>query len=113
MNELTMNGSFDVDYIKDLSSLASLHFRFNCWDSSPGLKAVKLCIGAFPYGCDISVETRGINLLPRLLPSLEWRPGVPYFLTIQVQDAAGWIKSQTSDGFIIDLVRIYIFRFLT
>ena len=105
-----VSGSFlDIDYIKDLNSLTFLHSHANCWDTLGGLRSAKFSVGTSPYGTDIHSEEMDIHLHPRELSSLIFQPGVQYFLTIEVQDAAGWVSRRTSDGFIIDLVRDCIY----
>ena len=107
-----MNGSLDVDYIKDLHALDSLHFDVQCWDKPAGLKSVKLDVGTFPYGDDVSTEAlASINSIPTLFPSTTLTPGVRYYLTITVADAAGWVTRRTSDGFTIDLVSLNVMCF--
>jgi hypothetical protein len=105
-----VNGSFDVDYLKDMNALGSLHFLVHCWDRPAGLKAVNLCVGTWPYGSDVSIEAlERIDDLPRLLPKLALKAGIQYFLTIEVEDKAGWRTRRTSDGFTIDLVSVAYF----
>lgn len=107
-----MNGSFDVDYIQDLHSVNALHFNVQCWDKPAGLNSVKLDVGTFPYGDDISTEAlASINSLPTLLPSTNLTPGVRYYLTITVADAAGWVTRRTSNGFTLDLVSLHFMHF--
>ena len=105
-----MNGSLaDVDYIQDLHALNTLKFDLQCWDKPAGLKSVKLDVGTFPYGNDISTEVlASIDAIPSPLSATSLEPGIRYYLTITVTDAAGWVTRQTSDGFTIDLVSLCI-----
>ena len=105
-----VNGSFDLDYLKDMQALSSLHFLVHCWDRPAGLKAVNLCVGSWPFGSDVSIDSLElIDDLLRLLPILELTAGIQYFLTIEVEDKAGWRTRRTSDGFTIDLVSVAYF----
>ena len=105
-----VNGSFDLDYLKDMHALSSLHFLVHCWDRPAGLKAVNLYVGSWPFGSDVSIEAlEHIDDPPRLLPKLALTAGIQYFLTIEVEDKAGWRTRRTSDGFTIDLVSVACF----
>jgi len=105
-----VNGSLaNVDFIKDLHTLNTLRFNLQCSDKPAGLKTVKLDVGTFPYGDDISTEALdSINTAPSLISSLGLRPGVRYYLTITVTDAAGWVTRCTTNGFTVDLVRVNV-----
>ena len=101
-----VTGSCDVDFIKSMQDLGRLRFHAHCWDSLSDIKTVRLNVGTFQYGDDVHSEDVGaVHLITLFLPSLNLQPGVQYFLTISVEDAAGWITRKTSDGFTIDLVR--------
>jgi len=105
-----VHGSLDVDYIKDLPSLNALHFEAQCHDKPAGLTSVKLDIGTFPYGDDISTEALpSLDATPSNLSSMDLKPGIRYYFTISVADAAGWVTRRTSDGFTIDYVSVYIY----
>lgn len=98
-----INGSIDVDYIGE-SVLQHLHFGAHCWDSLAGLKSIILSVGSFAYGDDVHVEVVDTIDAPLRMSVLRLAPGVEYFLTVEVQDHAGWISRRTSDGFTLDLV---------
>jgi hypothetical protein len=102
-------GSFDVDFISNLEDLGRLRFHAHCWDSPSGIKTMRISVGTFPYGEDIwdgapFGRKSEASLKPLFLPSLDLKPGVQYFVTISVEDTAGWVTRKTSDGFTIDLV---------
>ena len=106
-----VHGSLDVDYIKDLASLNALHFEAQCYDKPAGLTSVKLDIGTFPYGNDISTEALpSLDAIPSNLSSMDLKPGIRYYFTITVADAVGWVTRRTSDGFSIDLVSMQFFQ---
>ena len=104
-----MIGSFDVDFISNLQDLGRLQFHAHCWDGPSGIKTTRFSVGTFPYGEDIWEGASFGGKLeassrPVFLPSLDLKPGVQYFVTISVEDTAGWVTRKTSDGFTIDLV---------
>ena len=69
---------------------------------------MKVSLGTFPYGDDVHTEVvQGLDSRFQDQPALQ--PGIKYFYTVDVEDYAGWITRQTSDGFTIDLVRFFMF----
>ena len=76
----------------------------HCWDSLTGLKTVRLSVGSFAYGDDVHVEVVDTIDAQIQLSVLRLAPGVQYFLTVEVEDHAGWITRRTSDGFTLDSV---------
>ena len=111
-----MIGSFDVDFISNLQDLGRLQFHAHCWDGPSGIKTTRFSVGTFPYGEDIWEGASFGGKLeassrPVFLPSLDLKPGVQYFVTVSVEDAAGWVTRKTSDGFTIDLVSAKAFAF--
>ena len=97
-----VNGSVDVDYISE-SVLQDLRFGAHCWDSLAGLKTITLSVGSFSYGNDVYVKVVDTIDAQLRLSNLRLVPGVDYFLTVEVEDHAGWITRRTSDGFRLDL----------
>ena len=76
-----------------------------CWDRPAGLRSVKLNVGTFPYGDDISARTvNGREGRSHLLPPANFVPGIRYYVTVEAEDAVGWSTRRTSDGFTLDLV---------
>ena len=102
--------SLDVDFIKNIESLRFLHFHAHCWDRPAGLKSVKVSLGTFPYGDDVYTEVlKSFTSRVQHQPSL--KPGIKYYHTLDVEDYAGWITRQTSDGFTIDVVSLLMFDY--
>ena len=105
----SFNDVMDIDFVRRLSNLTAM---FSCYDDESGIQSIRAALGTYPGGKNVHAFVDIKELIKRTsddfkttwvtfnnvnVSSMVW-----YYITIKVRNNAGFVKTLSSDGILID-----------
>ena len=105
----SFNDVKDKDFVRRLSNLTAM---FSCYDNESGIQSVRAAVGTYPGGKNVHAFVDIRELIKRTsddfnttwvtfnnvnVSSMVW-----YYVTIKVRNNAGFVRTLSSDGILID-----------
>ena len=99
----------DVDFVRQLSNLTA---RFTCYDQDSGIQSIEAAVGTYPGGENVRAFINIGKLLTHIstdskttwvaFSNVTVTSLIRYYVSINVRNNAGFVKTLSSDGILID-----------